>query len=151
MPSRARKSVGGGVPNESDAAAQQQQQPQPNSGDAQTSHGAATSSSSTSATNKGKNTPGPKQKQQRSKMGKPNVQLFAFDAEPEQAGESTGGRPKRKLKAIARFASSSFPNKAAHCKIGEGFSCPRCSAVCSYDSRRCEECQLECSMKRGSV
>lgn len=76
-----------------------------------------------------------------------NVQLFAFDATLEG---NNWGRPKRKLKSIARFESMTFdPKKAAQCKIGEGFSCPRCSAVCSYDAKECEDCQLACYYEAG--
>lgn len=76
-----------------------------------------------------------------------NVQLFAFDVTAE---EYNWGRPKRKLKSIARFESMTFdPKKAAGCKIGEGFSCPRCSAVCSYDAKECEDCQLACYYEAG--
>jgi chromosome segregation ATPase len=76
-----------------------------------------------------------------------NVQLFAFDATLEG---NNWGRPKRKLKSIARFESMTFdPKKAAQCKIGEGFSFPRCSAVCSYDAKECEDCQLACYYEAG--
>ena len=76
-----------------------------------------------------------------------NVQLFAFDATLEG---NNWERPKRKLKSIARFESMTFdPKKAAQCKIGEGFSCPRCSAVCSYDAKECEDCQLACYYEAG--
>jgi len=76
-----------------------------------------------------------------------NIQLFAFDATLE---ENNWGRPKRKLKSIARFESMTFdPKQAAQCKIGEGFSCPRCSAVCSYDAKECEDCQLACYYEAG--
>jgi predicted nucleic acid-binding Zn-ribbon protein len=76
-----------------------------------------------------------------------NVQLFAFDATLEG---NNWGRPKRKLKSIARFESMTFdPKKAAQCKIGEGFSCPRCSAVCSYDAKECKDCQLACYYEAG--
>jgi len=74
-----------------------------------------------------------------------NVQLFAFDVPQE---EYNYGRPKRKLKQIARFDNMSFNPKNA-VKIGEGFACPRCSAVCSYDSKRCDECNLECYYEAG--
>ncbi|KAL7532858.1 hypothetical protein ACHAXR_008362, partial [Thalassiosira sp. AJA248-18] len=109
-------------------------------GEARTSRPADASSTA----NEGKTWP-PGQKQAQSK-NRNDVQLFAFDAMPGEI--SGGGRPKRKLKAIARFESMSF-DKAAHCKIGEGFSCPRCSAVCSYDSKECEECQLACYYEAG--
>eukprot|EP00571_Detonula_confervacea_P001961 CAMPEP_0172320828 /NCGR_PEP_ID=MMETSP1058-20130122/41569_1 /TAXON_ID=83371 /ORGANISM="Detonula confervacea, Strain CCMP 353" /LENGTH=1748 /DNA_ID=CAMNT_0013036181 /DNA_START=90 /DNA_END=5336 /DNA_ORIENTATION=+ len=134
MPSRAQKSVG--VPNDNeggDAAAQ-----------AQTSHAAESSA----VDNRGKKSPGPKKQTPRTKARNNNVQLFAFDAAQGENDNSTGGRPKRKLKAIARFETMSF-DKAAHCKIGEGFSCPRCSAVCSYDSKECVECQLACYYEAG--
>ena len=76
-----------------------------------------------------------------------DVQLFAFDLTQEQYN---WGRPKRKLKAIARFESMTFDSKkAANCKIGEGFLCPRCSASCTYDSRECEECHLSCYYEAG--
>ena len=74
-----------------------------------------------------------------------NVQLFVFDVPQE---EYNYGRPKRKLKQIARFDNMSFNQKNA-VKIGEGFACPRCSAVCSYDSKRCDECELECYYEAG--
>ena len=54
-----------------------------------------------------------------------DVPLFAFDA--SNTDTLSGGRPKRKLKAIARFESMTFDKKAAHTKIGEGFSCPGCT------------------------
>lgn len=53
-----------------------------------------------------------------------------------------GARPKRKLKAIARF--DPVGNARTNITAGEGFSCPRCGHVCSRDSRRCDGCDLEC-------
>ena len=78
-----------------------------------------------------------------------DVQLFSFNATTNI--NNGGGRPKRKLKAIARFESLTFDQKksSSQCKIGEGFSCPRCSAVCSYDTKQCEECDLECYYEAG--
>ena len=60
-------------------------------------------------------------------------------------------RPKRKLKQISRFNpySSSSSHTSTNVKCGEGFSCPRCNYVCSYDSKQCEECELECYYEAG--
>eukprot|EP00581_Thalassiosira_minuscula_P015183 CAMPEP_0183715380 /NCGR_PEP_ID=MMETSP0737-20130205/9622_1 /TAXON_ID=385413 /ORGANISM="Thalassiosira miniscula, Strain CCMP1093" /LENGTH=1459 /DNA_ID=CAMNT_0025944471 /DNA_START=135 /DNA_END=4514 /DNA_ORIENTATION=- len=60
-------------------------------------------------------------------------------------------RSKRKLKAITRFDPQSkyIPPSKFACRTGDGFLCPRCSYVCSYDSRRCEECALECYYEAG--
>ncbi|KAL3808619.1 hypothetical protein ACHAXA_009000 [Cyclostephanos tholiformis] len=75
------------------------------------------------------------------------VQLFAFDVSFD---ENNWWRPKRKLKSITRFESMTFdPKKAPHCRIGEGFSCPRCSAVCSYDAKECDDCNLSCYYEAG--
>lgn len=75
------------------------------------------------------------------------VQLFAFDYDvsPKSAIRA---RPKRKLKSAARFEpfSSVFVDS---CKTGQGFACPRCSAVCPYDSRVCGTCSLECCYEAG--
>jgi len=75
------------------------------------------------------------------------VQLFAFnyDVSPKSA---TRARPKRKLKSAARFEpfSSVFVDS---CKTGQGFTCPRCSAICPYDSRVCGTCSLECCYEAG--
>ncbi|KAL9185899.1 hypothetical protein ACHAXT_003676 [Thalassiosira profunda] len=76
-----------------------------------------------------------------------DVPLFAWDA--SQTETLSGGRPKRKLKAIARFESMTFDKKAAHTKIGEGFSCPGCTATCSYDAKKCSHCQLSCYYEAG--
>jgi len=80
---------------------------------------------------------------------KNNVPLFAFNADKEYDG--TTGRPKRKLKAVVRFDPLSFDKQrqGASCRVGYGFDCPRCSAVCSYDSRVCDECHLECYYEAG--
>ena len=135
MPSRAQKSVVGRVPNENGPVAR------PDSGGTQTSHAAESSASD----NHVKLSPDTYQKRKCK-----HVQLFAFDSDAAEGATASrdGERPKRKLKAIARFESMSF-DKASQCKIGEGFSCPRCSAVCSYDSRACDECQLECYYEAG--
>ena len=78
-----------------------------------------------------------------------DIQLFSFNATTNI--NNGGGRPKRKLKAIARFESLTFDQKksSSQCKIGEGFSCPRCSAECSYDCEKCEDCDLECCYEAG--
>jgi len=62
-----------------------------------------------------------------------------------------GIRPKRKLKCITRFNPYSSTNftSSSNVKCGEGFSCPRCNYVCSYDSKSCEECELECYYEAG--
>ena len=63
-----------------------------------------------------------------------------------------GIRPKRKLKQITRFNPYSYHNNSStssNVKCGEGFSCPRCNYVCSYDSKQCEECELECYYEAG--
>ncbi|KAL3791215.1 hypothetical protein ACHAW5_008519 [Stephanodiscus triporus] len=94
--------------------------------------------------------PGKEKQEQISKPrdSKHSVQLFAFDIEQVENNDM-GLRPKRKLKSSARFDSVSFDMVAPSCKIGEGFACPRCSAICSYDSRACEVCQLQCYYEAG--
>mmetsp|Transcript_21658 Transcript_21658/g.52314 ORF Transcript_21658/g.52314 Transcript_21658/m.52314 type:complete len:526 (-) Transcript_21658:1096-2673(-) len=137
MPSRAQKSVVGRVPNENGPVAR------PDSGGTQTSHAAESSASD----NHVKLSPDTDQKRKYK-----HVQLFAFDSDAAEGATASrdGGRPKRKLKAIARFESLSFDSKkTSRCKVGEGFSCPRCSAVCSYDSKECDECHLKCYYEAG--
>eukprot|EP00581_Thalassiosira_minuscula_P000888 CAMPEP_0183744074 /NCGR_PEP_ID=MMETSP0737-20130205/65543_1 /TAXON_ID=385413 /ORGANISM="Thalassiosira miniscula, Strain CCMP1093" /LENGTH=1854 /DNA_ID=CAMNT_0025979709 /DNA_START=85 /DNA_END=5650 /DNA_ORIENTATION=+ len=96
-----------------------------------------------------KKSPAPSAKQARPKS-RDFVQLFAFSAADAEGGTGrVEGRPKRKLKAVTRFQPNSSDLDKAHCKIGEGFSCPRCSAVCSYDSRECEACGLACCYEAG--
>ena len=78
-----------------------------------------------------------------------DVQLFAFKYDdPTVKQEHSSERPKRKLKAIRRFDPLSY-DPQAHCPTGHGFACPRCSSICSYDSRECEECYLECCYEPG--
>ena len=93
----------------------------------------------------------PKKKNRKLNPDKDVVQLFAFDDPLKEITMDTGrGRPKRKLKAVARFDSQIFNTKqTSNCKAGEGFPCPRCSNVCSYDSRSCQECSLECYYEAG--
>jgi len=83
------------------------------------------------------------------KLNRDDVQLFAFDGGIEE--NTSSGRPKRKLKCVARFDSSSFEHaqKTNKCKAGHGFTCPRCSNVCSYDSKLCAVCSLECYYEAG--
>ncbi|KAL9189794.1 hypothetical protein ACHAXT_009469 [Thalassiosira profunda] len=76
-----------------------------------------------------------------------DVPLFAFDA--SNTDTRRGGRPKRKLKAIARFESMSWAGSSVLCKIGEGFACPQCAATCSYDAKECTECRLPCYYEAG--
>jgi len=73
------------------------------------------------------------------------VPLFAFDTVTE---EYNWGRPKRRIKTIARF-DPTLKEKQSGCKIGHGFICPQCSAVCTYDSRECYQCHLECCYEAG--
>lgn len=79
-----------------------------------------------------------------------DVQLFGFKSDEPAVKEeqNPGGRPRRKLKAIKRFDPLSY-DPQAHCPTGHGFACPRCSSICSYDSRECEECYLECYYEAG--
>lgn len=78
-----------------------------------------------------------------------DVQLFFFNCEDLIVKQEHGPeRPRRKLKAVKRFDPSSY-DPQAHCPIGHGFACPRCSEICSYDSRECEECHLECCWQAG--
>lgn len=65
------------------------------------------------------------------------MQLFAFDAPLELSSE--GGCPKRKVKSVVRFESSSHASMGNQCKVGTGFQCPQCSMVCSYDSKVCNQ------------
>ena len=105
----------------------------------------------------------PRPAPRRKKKDAGGVQLFAFRS-PESgaetaAGPSTSGgaasdrRPKRKLKSIARYSDSNPhakpPSNGEGYKHGEGFLCPRCGHVCSYDARVCEECHLECCYEAG--
>ncbi|KAL9189869.1 hypothetical protein ACHAXT_009544 [Thalassiosira profunda] len=103
----------------------------------------------------------PRPAHRRKKKDAGGVQLFAFRS-PESgtetaAGPSTPGaasdrRPKRKLKSIARYSDSNphaKPPKGEGYKHGEGFLCPRCGHVCSYDARVCEDCHLECYYEAG--
>ena len=88
-----------------------------------------------------------KQKRSSSKHnGSLNTPLFSFQT---LSTTILGGRPKRKLKEITRFDPQSKPSAASSCKIGEGFQCQRCNCVCSYDSRMCKECDLECYYEAG--
>jgi len=92
---------------------------------------------------------------QKKKRGRPktttdpkNAPLFAFGAANEDS--SSTGRPKRKLKCVKRFDPMSFnKQQQASCKVGHGFNCPRCMWICSYDSRVCEKCSLECYYEAG--
>ena len=85
------------------------------------------------------------------KTGRDDVQLFAQhfgNSQEEGVGDRDGGRPKRKLKEISRFDPESYDVQTT-CKTGEGFPCPRCSFVCSYDSRSCTSCLLPCYYEAG--
>ena len=106
-------------------------------------------------------------KKRESTNNKTQQPLFAFNAasplindpnNPSSTSTSNGNastigiRPKRKLKQITRF--NPYTNNSNHThntnvKCGEGFSCPRCNYVCSYDSKQCEECELECYYEAG--
>ena len=80
-----------------------------------------------------------------------DVQLFAFrpNNDPSVKEEQgPGGRPRRKLKTTKRFDPTSYASQA-HCPTGHGFACPRCSSICSYDARECEECYMECCYEPG--
>lgn len=78
-----------------------------------------------------------------------DVQLFAFKCDdPVVKEERSSERPKRKLKVVNRFDPLSY-NSQTHCPAGHGFACPRCSSICSYDCRECEECYLSCCYAPG--
>lgn len=83
-----------------------------------------------------------RKKQRREK----NDPLFAFDTVREEYNWS---RPKRKIKSVSRFDPTTTRETQSDCRIGEGFLCPRCSAVCTYDSRQCWRCLLECCYEAG--
>ena len=77
------------------------------------------------------------------------IQLFAFKSDDSAAKMRCGPeRPKRKLKTVRRFDPLSYDSQI-HCKIGEGFPCPRCKSICSYDSHECDGCYLECCYEPG--
>ncbi|KAL9186657.1 hypothetical protein ACHAXT_005895 [Thalassiosira profunda] len=90
------------------------------------------------------------QKKRKRQHGQPPnvVQLFNFDVAQEQFNWD---RPKRRIKAICSFDPTYRKEKESDykCKIGEGFDCPRCHAECSYDSRQCAGCQLDCCYEAG--
>lgn len=89
-------------------------------------------------------------------MGK-NIQLYAstFGAPQADQGRCEGGRPKRKIKQVIRFNADPIPYKvqrsaAETAKSGNGFNCPACMAVVSYDSTQCPSCQLRCQYAPGA-
>mmetsp|Transcript_11775 Transcript_11775/g.25846 ORF Transcript_11775/g.25846 Transcript_11775/m.25846 type:complete len:576 (+) Transcript_11775:293-2020(+) len=87
-----------------------------------------------------------KQKSKKKQTKKNRVDpLFAFDTAKE---EYNWGRPKRRIKTISRF-DPTIKEKQSGCKIGHGFICPQCSATCTYDSRACYQCHLECCYEAG--
>jgi len=57
----------------------------------------------------------------------------------------------RKLKNVVRFDPRPLTGlgRSADCRVGEGFSCPRCHDACSYDARSCPNCDLECYYEAG--
>ena len=79
------------------------------------------------------------------RWGKKDVSLFSFSTAEDM--------PRRQQKAITRYDPSSQPNyynqRAANSVVGEGFDCPECSYECSYDSRVCNNCKLECCYEPG--
>mmetsp|Transcript_38280 Transcript_38280/g.92345 ORF Transcript_38280/g.92345 Transcript_38280/m.92345 type:complete len:563 (+) Transcript_38280:187-1875(+) len=86
----------------------------------------------------------PAKRKRKHKLTK-NDPLFAFDVVVE---EYNWERPKRKIKSITRFDPTAKV-KQSDCKIGQGFTCPRCSGFCNYDSRKCFYCDLECYYEAG--
>ena len=106
------------------------------------------------------------------------VSLFAFsdvvDDDDDDGGDAGGGGddggggpggrrrfPKRKLKCVVKFDPRSSGGgggarggggaggRPESCKAGHGFGCPRCHRVCSYDSRSCPGCGLNCYYEAG--
>ena len=71
-----------------------------------------------------------------------NVQLFSFKADVCRGS-------KRKPKSVVPFHSSSFEKNRKQCRVGEGFNCPECNNECSYDSKQCFQCSLECYYEAG--
>jgi len=54
------------------------------------------------------------------------------------------------LKAIQKFDPNSYKSSSNNgLKTGHGFSCPKCSSVCSYDSKSCDNCGLGCYYEAG--
>ena len=86
-----------------------------------------------------------------------NIQLYASTLGTPQAdqGRCEAGRPKRKIKQVIRFNADPIPYKvqrsaAEMAKSGDGFNCPACMAVVSYDATQCPSCQLRCQYAPGA-
>ena len=104
----------------------------------------------------------------------PSASLFGFESLPNsQPGGNDGGgdenvdgpllpprrrTSERKLKNVVKFDPRPLPGRRADdyaeketkvCRVGEGFACPRCCGVCSYDARSCLNCNLECYYEAG--
>jgi len=86
-----------------------------------------------------------------------NVQLYAstFGTPQADQGRCEGGRPKRKIKQVIRFNADPLPYKvqrtvAETAKSGDGFNCPACLALVSYDATQCPSCHLRCQYAPGA-
>jgi len=86
--------------------------------------------------------------QKKKEMSTEPLQLFSFDAYKTNNDSLLSERPKRKIKSISRFDPALKEKKGA-VKIGYGFACPECGNNCTYDSRQCNECHLECCYEAG--
>lgn len=90
----------------------------------------------------------PKNKKRKLTVEKIDSPLFAFNVSQEG---NNWERPKRRIKSIPRFDPTFVKETKSKqsCKIGEGFTCPQCASICSYDSKQCYSCQLECCYEAG--
>jgi len=105
-------------------------------------------SSATGNSTKKSPTPKPKNKKRKWTVEKIDNPLFAFNVSQEG---NNWERPKRRIKSIPRFDPTFVKETKSKqsCKIGEGFTCPQCACICSYDSKQCYSCQLECCYEAG--
>ena len=89
------------------------------------------------------------------KASHPPASLFRFVPVEPNPGADDGPLARRtstrKLKNVVRFDPRPLPGlgRSADCRVGEGFSCPRCYDACSYDARSCPNCGLECYYEAG--
>ena len=87
----------------------------------------------------------------RKRKGKKDQTIQLFPLPPLDGivcEEHTSGRPKKRKFAAPRFNPSADTHRN-NSVCSEGFDCPECSYVCSYDSEVCKECGLACFYKDG--
>ena len=98
---------------------------------------------------------GRKKDRRMEKASHPPASLFRFVPVEPNPGADDGPLARRtstrKLKNVVRFDPRPLPGlgRSADCRVGEGFSCPRCYDACSYDARSCPNCGLECYYEAG--